>query len=105
MPHRMSVALISVCLLTSFALGAKAFAVDSEAELLATLQDANTSFHDKTAACKRLAVMGGEAAVPVLAALLGDDKLAHYARYGLEPIPSDKVDEALLTSLSTLQGK
>ena len=31
--------------------------------------------------------------------------LAHYARYGLEPIPSPKVDEALLAALSTLEGK
>ena len=34
-------------------------------------------------------------AVPVLAGLLGDEKMAHYARYGLEPIPDASVDAAL----------
>lgn len=96
---------LGICLCVASFAGVNGFAAETEADLLAKLQDNNTSFHDKTAACKRLAVIGTEAAVPVLAALLDDDQLAHYARYGLEPIPSAKVDTALLTALSTLQGK
>ena len=50
---------------------------------------------DKADACRRLGVIGTGQCVPVLAGLLGDEKLAHMARYGLEPIPDASVDEAL----------
>lgn len=76
-----------------------------ESELLATIQDENAPVFDRMFACKQLGTVGTEAAVPVLAALLDDDQFAHYARYGLEPIPSPKVDQALLSALSTLKGK
>ncbi|NOY41896.1 MAG: hypothetical protein GXP26_08680 [Planctomycetes bacterium] len=80
-------------------------AAETEADLLAKLKSNDTSFRDKTAACKRLAVVGTEKTVPVLAGLLDDDKLSHYARYGLEPIPSDEVDKVLLAALETVQGR
>ncbi len=81
------------------------FAWESEADLLATLNNKDAPFFDKTIACKQLAVVGTEAAVAVLAGLLDDEKLSHYARYGLEPNPSAKVDEAFLAALSTLRGR
>ena len=40
-----------------------------------------------------------------LAALLGDEKLSHLARYGLEPIPDPAVDEALRAALGELKGR
>ncbi len=40
-----------------------------------------------------------------LAALLGDEKLAHMARYGLEPIPDPAVDDALRDALGKLKGR
>ncbi len=78
---------------------------ETEQEHLATLQRDDASFFEKSNACKRLAVIGTEAAVPVLADLLGDEKLSHLARYGLEPNPSPEVDKVLLASLNTLKGK
>lgn len=81
------------------------YAWESENEHLATLRRDDASFYEKSTACKRLAVVGTEAAVPVLAGLLQDDKLSHLARYGLEPIPSPKVDKAFLAALATLKGK
>ena len=77
----------------------------SEADLLATLTSEDAPYFDKTIACKELAVVGTEAAVPVLANLLSDEKLSHYARYALEPNPSAKVDEVLANALSTLKGR
>ena len=79
-------------------------AAEPEAQLLATLQNPKASFFDKTIACKQLAVAGTEAAIPVLVDLLDDEKLSHYARYGLEPNPSPEVDRAFLEALSTLKG-
>lgn len=79
-------------------------AVPTETELLATLNNKDAALFDKALACKQLAVVGTEAAVPVLAGLLDDEKLSHYARFGLEPIPSAKVDAALLAALGKLKG-
>ncbi len=96
---------VAMCLLSLLAVGTLGQAAETEADLLAKIKSNDTNFHDKTAACKRLAVVGTEAAVPVLAGLLDDDKFSHYARYGLEPIPSDKVDKVLLEALETTQGR
>ena len=93
----------SLCLLSLINVSSQA--EETEAELLATLKSSDASYQDKTAACKRLAVVGTEAAVPVLAGLLDDETLAHYARYGLEPIPSDRVDEVLLAGLDKYKGR
>ena len=41
----------------------------------------------------------------MLATLLADEKLAHMARYALEPIPDPAVDEALRAAVSTLKGR
>jgi HEAT repeat protein len=59
----------------------------------------------KADACRELAPIGTAAAVPALAALLGDEKLAHMARYALEPIPSQEVDSSLRQALGTLKGR
>ena len=81
----------------------QAGAVDP-ASLIAVLQSADASLHDKALACKQLAVVGDESAVPVLASLLGDEKLSHYARFALEPIPGKAVDAALREALNSVQG-
>jgi len=97
----------TLCIVTLALLAAASpsFGWETEADLLATLNNAEAPFFEKTIACKQLAVVGTEAAVPVLVGLLDDEKLSHYARYGLEPIPSAKVDEAFLAALSTLEGR
>ncbi len=59
---------------------------------------------DKADACRGLAVIGTKDAVPALAALLGDEKLSHMARYALEPIPDPAVDDALRDALGRLRG-
>ena len=59
----------------------------------------------KAAACRGLARFGDKDCVPVLAGMLGDEKLAHMARHALEPIPDKSADEALRAALDRLDGK
>ena len=63
--------------------------------LIATLQSADSTQHDKVVACHRLAIIGTKEAVPALAALLTDAKLSHIARHALEPMPDPAAAAAL----------
>lgn len=60
--------------------------------------------HLKNLACKRLVTVGTENAIPALTAMLSDEKLNHSARTALEAIPGEAVDQALIDSLSALNG-
>jgi HEAT repeat protein len=75
-----------------------------EASLIAVLKSEDATLKEKTDACRGLSFIGTKDAIPALAALLGDEKLSHMARYGLEPIPDPSVDEAFRTALNTLEG-
>ena len=75
-----------------------------EAQLIAVLKSKDAPLFDKAKACQRLAMIGTKAAVPVLAGLLDDEEMAHYARYGLEPIPDASVDAALAEASGKLEG-
>ncbi len=76
----------------------------SEADLLAVLKS-DAPQERKADACRDLARVGTQASVAPLAALLGDEKLAHMARYGLETIPGSAVDGALRAALGQLKGR
>ncbi len=82
----------------------KAPAGSREPELLAVLKS-SSSEKDKADACLELARIGTKDSVAPLAALLGDEKLAHMARYALEPIPGPAVDDALRDALDKLKGR
>lgn len=79
-------------------------AENKETKLIAVLQS-NAAPQDKAITCKQLAICGTKAAVPALAALLSDEKLASWARIGLEAIPDPACDDALRAALDKLQGK
>ncbi|MBL8178792.1 MAG: hypothetical protein JNK48_29225 [Bryobacterales bacterium] len=74
------------------------------AKLVAILKDGQASVYAKAKACQRLAVVGDAGAVPALAALLGNEKLAVYARFALEPMARGAADDALREALPKLQG-
>lgn len=74
-------------------------------QLIATLQAPEKAQQDKVIACHRLAVIGTAEAVPVLASLLSDEKMAHYARHALEPMPDPAAGAALRDALGRLQGR
>jgi len=76
----------------------------SEGKLIAVIKS-NASHKEKSDACRQLAIIGTKDAVAPLAALLGDEKLSHMARYGLEPIPDPAVDEAFRDALGKLKGR
>ena len=75
------------------------------AELVEILKNPNAPAFDKAKACQRLAVIGTKDAIPALTALLADEKLNVYARYGLEGIPDPAVDVALRDAATKLQGR
>lgn len=79
-------------------------AAESESDLLAVLKS-DAGQYEKAEACRKLAVVGGKSAVEPLVALLGDEKLSHMARYGLETNPDASVDKSLVEALGTLKGK
>lgn len=76
----------------------------SEADLLAVLRgDAPEA--DKAITCKFLAVNGTPAAVPDLAPLLANPKLASWARIALEAIPGEEAAGALRDAAGKLEGR
>ena len=77
----------------------------AEPELIALLKDSSATEFQRAMACKRLAQVGTKVAVPALAALLADQRLSHYARFGLEPLPDPSADETLREALKKLKGR
>lgn len=73
-------------------------------ELMKIVQDGSASEFRRAKACVRLGELGAKEAVPALAALLSDEHLNVYARYGLEPIADPSVDDALRGALGKLKG-
>ena len=75
-----------------------------EAKLIAVLKSGATQ-EEKAAACRQLARVATKQSVPVLASLLGDEKLSHMARYAMETIRDPSVDEALRDALGNFKGR
>lgn len=91
-------------LLSGSALLAAESNAEKEQSLIAILKS-NAGQKEKADACRELAVYGTKASVPVLAALLEDEKLSHMARYALEPIQDPSVDEAFRNALKKVNGR
>ncbi|MBI5688866.1 MAG: hypothetical protein HZC55_02125 [Verrucomicrobia bacterium] len=72
--------------------------------LIRTLESATAPQHEKVLACQRLAVLGPREAVPALATLLADEKLAHMARHALEPMEDPAAAAALRGAMGRLKG-
>ncbi len=66
-----------------------------ETKLTETLESPDASLDCKKEVCRLLWQWGTERSVPTLAALLGDAKLSHLARYALHSKPHPTVDKAL----------
>jgi len=75
------------------------------AQLVEILKNSDAPLFDKAKACQRLAAAGTKDAIPALVALLPDEKLNLYARFGLEGIPDPAVDDALREAAGKLQGR
>jgi hypothetical protein len=79
-------------------------AASSEAKLLAIIQG-EASEADKALACKFVAINGTAAAVPALAPLLANPRLASWARIPLEAIPGPEASAALREAAGSLDGR
>lgn len=90
--------------LTVLAQGPTPLLTQPQDQLLATLKS-DAPRKAKADACRELAVIGGPEAVPVLAGLLANEELNHMARYALETLPGESVNEALRAALPKLKGR
>ncbi|MHC4325374.1 MAG: HEAT repeat domain-containing protein, partial [Planctomycetota bacterium] len=75
-----------------------------EGKLIAVLKSGDATHKEKVDACRGLALIATGKSIAPLAALLGDEKLSHMARYALEPIKDPAVDEVFRESLGKLKG-
>ena len=76
-----------------------------EPALIDILNDSSSTLFQKAMACKKLATVGTAASIEPLAALLDEERLHHYARFGLEPNPDPAVDAVFREALGTLSGQ
>jgi HEAT repeat protein len=74
-----------------------------EKELIAILQSSAGAV-EKCAACQQLRIYGTARSVPALAALLGEERVGHAARYALEGIPGPEATAALREALTKTTG-
>jgi len=81
------------------------FQAKEQVDKLIAVLKSDAPHKEKADACRLLALVGTKDAVAPLAALLGDEKLSHMARYGLEPIPNPAVDGAFRDALGKLKGR
>lgn len=102
-----AILILALALGAGASLSASAWAAESpatEPELLAVLRS-DAPDAEKAITCKYLAVHGSAAAVPELVKLLGDPRLASWARIPLEVIPGPEADSALRAAAGTLDGR
>jgi HEAT repeat protein len=76
---------------------------DTEEDLIATLQS-SASVPQQCEVCRKLRLVGTARSVPALAALLGDERTGHAARYALEGLPAPAAGAALRAALATSSG-
>ena len=74
-----------------------------EAGLIGVLES-DAGWSEKQAACRSLRRIATVKAVPVLAALLPDERLSHMARYALEPMACPEAGQALRDALAKTEG-
>jgi HEAT repeat protein len=67
---------------------------------LIILLNSDATFASKQFACRQLRVIGSEKSLPVLSDLLRDEKTSDIARYALEGIKGNSVDDALVEILN-----
>ena len=87
--------------------GAALFSANDEAVLIQAIEapgDAPNDIYLKNMACKRLAIIGTEAAVPALSAMLPNEKLNFNARFALEAMPCAAAADALIKAATELSG-
>jgi HEAT repeat protein len=75
----------------------------SEQDLVGVLQS-NAGVVEKCAACQQLRIYGTAQSVGALAAVLGDERVGHAARYALEGMPYPQASAALREAIGKTSG-
>jgi type 1 glutamine amidotransferase len=75
-----------------------------EKSLIGVLES-DAKYAGKQFVCRKLSIIGTEQSVPTLSKMLVDKKLSDMARYALERIPGNAVNEALRAGLAETSGK
>ena len=75
----------------------------TERDLIAVLQS-NAGVVEKCSACQQLRICGTAQSVAALAAVLGDERVGHAARYALEGMPYAEASAALREALGKTSG-
>ncbi len=85
----------------------KLLSTSDEPFLIQTIQktgDTNDDIFIKNLACKRLAVMGTDAAIPALTAMLSNEKQSYNALFALQAMPGTTVNTTLQKAAGELKG-
>jgi len=75
----------------------------TEQDLIAVLQS-NAGVVEKCAACQQLRICGTTESIAALAAVLGDERVGHAARYALEGMPYPEASAALREAIGKTSG-
>jgi HEAT repeat protein len=102
---RTSAAIAALLLFTAAALGQRQPPPPQPEAALLEIVRSDAPLDRKAEAFRQLGQVGTARAVPVLAGLLADEQLAHWARIALEQIPDPSVPEALRAALPKLKGR
>jgi HEAT repeat protein len=76
-----------------------------EKSLLSVLESPDATRAGKDFVCRQLSIIGTEKSIPALAKMLTDEEASDMARFALERIPAEAVNEALRQALSKTSGK
>lgn len=96
---------LRILILSLFSLGISSITLAVEWDEAGALAVLASDTQMKARACQALAVVGGPESVLSLAALLGNQELASYARTALEVIDDPSAGKALRAALPNLNGR
>lgn len=96
---------LRILILSLFSLGISSITLAVEWDEAGALAVLASDTQMKASACQALAVVGGPESVLSLAALLGNQELASYARTALEVIDDPSAGKALRAALPNLNGR
>ncbi|MFQ6035864.1 MAG: HEAT repeat domain-containing protein [Sedimentisphaerales bacterium] len=97
-------ALTEVSDIIKAAFGSPAKLREIERSLIGVLES-DAKYAGKQFVCRKLSIIGTKQSVPALAEMLIKPKFSDMARYALERIPDESVDEALRDALPKTSGK
>jgi len=97
-------ALTEVSDIVKAAFGSPAKLREIEKSLIGVLKS-DAKYAGKQFVCRKLSIIGTRQSVPTLAEMLIEPKFSDMARYALERIPDEAVDQALRNALSKTSGK